>query len=228
MFQLRESDGWDLCRRVVRQPLATLTASELHAPLARPGVRLMAQWDVLDVERRAADDAVVDANARVSWLNVRLDAVLGGFIAQVLADCGGKREHKTFAGIFPDAPGELVRLGLQSEVEALRALAPKVDAAALSKTARARWSEVTALFPAADAAVAARDEATLGTTRVGLKLRRWKDDANGVLRSVAAALETHAAANGLPRSYSAAFFASRPARTKRAADAGDEGQRPAG
>ncbi len=183
MFQLRESDGWDLCRRVVRQPLATLTASELHAPLARPGVRLMAQWDVLDVERRAADDAV-DANARVSWLNVRLDAVLGGFIAQVLADCGGKREHKTFAGIFPDAPGELVRLGLQSEVEALRALAPKVDAAALSKTRAGATVGGDRAFLAADSGQGRRrDEAALGDHPLWAREpERWKDDANGVLR----------------------------------------------
>lgn len=178
MYMLTDSDGWNTSRAVVRQTSAVLKASDIHAPMAKPLGKLLLRWVDLDVERRDADDAQVDADARVTWLDVALDQALTRFVAQVLADCGGQRTHKTFRAIFPDAPSEIVRLALASEVEALTALAPAVEAAGLAKSTLALWSAVAEFFPKAKVALDARDEAAMNVARVGLKLRRWKDDAS--------------------------------------------------
>jgi hypothetical protein len=170
-----------------------------------------------DTTLACADDALVDANARVVWLDVVLDAALARFVAQLIADCGGNRNHKTFRAIFPDAPNEIIRLGLESEVETLTALVDEVEHAKLAKPTLALWAAVTGSFPAATAALKARDDATLQVARVGLKLRRWKYDANGARRSIEVAIDQYAIDHGLARDYSGAFFPSREAPKKKRA-----------
>jgi len=219
MYLLTDSDGWNTSRTVVRQTASTLKASEIHAPMAKALGKLLLRWVELDAERRAADDALVDGNARVTWLDVALDQAVNRFVAQVLADCDGQRTHKTFESIFPDAPSAIIRLALESEVAALTELVPAVEHAGLPKATMALWSAVTAFFPRAKAALEARDAAAMDVARVGLKLRRWKDDANNARRSIEVALDQHAVDAGLPRDYSAAFFPRR-ARAKKPAVTG--------
>jgi hypothetical protein len=56
----------------VRHTAATLTASEVHLAAAKPLKELLTRWNETDQERRDADDKLVDANALVAWIDVRV------------------------------------------------------------------------------------------------------------------------------------------------------------
>ena len=180
MYLLNDSGGWDTSRRVVRLTASTLKASDDHAALAKPLMALLTRWLTLDQERRTADDSLVDANARVTWLDAALDHAVTIFVAQLLADGGGNRAHRTFASA--------------------------VEGATLPKPTAALWKGVTAGFPAGKAALKEREGAALEVARVALRVQRWKDDANATRRSIDLALGKYAVERDLPRDYADTFF----------------------
>ena len=202
------SEGWETMRRDLRFTRAMLVASKTHEALARPLDTLCTQWAALDVERRDASDALTDANARVAFLDLRLDEATTRFAAQLLADADGKREHPTFRAFFPDAPTELIRMGLGSQVEASARLHQVATEVRLSQASMTKLNAMAAIEEETGAALTAREEAAVAQTRVSLRVQAWRENANGARRSVHTALHEHANRNGLPREYPEAFFPS--------------------
>ncbi len=50
------------------------------------------------------------------------------------------------------------------------------------------------------------DKTSWHVARLSLRIQTWKEDANGVRRSVENNLDAHATEQGLPRDYGDAFF----------------------
>jgi hypothetical protein len=222
-----EGDGWDGMMRDLRFSTAMLKASVVHAEIAQPLVAHLTTWKTLDDERASVEGDEVDTNAVVAWVDLKLDGVTGRFAAQVLADCGGKREHATFQTFFAKPAHELKRLGLKSQVEAMKDFPERATEVKLSKASAGVVREMSAVMDESAAPLARRETVTRAQARVGRKQAQWRDEANKLRRSAKAALDDYAAKNDLPRDYPDAFFpTTAPAKKKPAKDEGDDGDAP--
>lgn len=202
-----EGNGWDSMHDDLLTTSGMLLASEVHAALARPLEAHLVKWDALDADRTVVDRDVVKANARVAWLNVDLDARTTHFSGQLAVDLGA-RDHKTFKRFFPTTPNEVIRLGLESQLDAMAKFPTVADEADLPRASAASVKRVLALFEPGREAVKARDNAVLATTRASIKQAAWRDEANALRRAVETALDDYANKNNLPRTYAAGFFPS--------------------
>ena len=219
----KEGDGFDAMRKDFKFTPAMLKASKVHVELAKPLDEHLARWKSLDNDREAVDDAEVEANAAIAWVDLKLDGATERFSAQVLGDCGGKRDHATFKTFFTKTATELKRLGLKSQVEAMRNFSRDAQDVKLSKASAAILKELEALFAESAGPLKQREDNESERARLGRRQAQWRDEANKLRRTVKAALDEYAAANDLPADYADSFFptasAKKPA-TKKPAGSG--------
>ena len=202
-----DKTSWENARKDVRHTAATLTASEVHLASAKPVKELLTRWNDTDQERRDADDKLVDANALVAWIDVRLlDPLVTELGSLLLHEAKQNRSDPRFKRYFPEPPNEIVRMGLESEIKRTKAFFSVAEEVPLSNEGKAILAKIAAVHKQGEAALAAREEATLHVARISLRIQTWKEDANGVRRSVENHLDAHANAHGLPRDYSDPFF----------------------
>ena len=109
--------GWDQCRKDVRHTVARLRAAGAHGKLVAALVAALASWKATDTEREAADDAVDDANAVVSWLDEELDDAVSRFASRLLVAADNDRKAAMYVGFFKEAPSDVTRLALEAEVQ---------------------------------------------------------------------------------------------------------------
>lgn len=211
-----DKTSWENARKDVRHTAATLSASEVHLASAKPLKALLTRWNDTDQERRDADDKLVDANALVAWIDVRLlDPLVTELGSLLLHEVKQNRSDPKFKRYFPEPPNEIVRMGLESEIRRTQAFFSVAEEVPLSNEGKALLAKIAAVHKQGEAALTAREEATLHVARISLRIQTWKEDANGVRRSVVNKLDAHANEKGLPRDYSDAFFpASRAAKPK--------------
>ena len=114
-----EGNGWDGMYDDMGYTTGMLLASVIHATLARPLEAHLTEWDAVDVEVTRAERETVRANARVTWMDLTLDAHTESFGAQLLVDCNGERSHATFKRFFPIPVFAVKRLGLESQLAAM-------------------------------------------------------------------------------------------------------------
>jgi len=209
---------WENARKDVRHSAATLTASEIHLAAAKPVKELLLRWNETDQERRDADDRVVDANALVAWIDVRvLDPLVTELASLLLHEAKQDRSDPKFRRFFPEPPNEVVRMGLESEIKRTKAFFGAAEEVPISQEGEAILAKIADAHKRGDAALKAREEATLHIARISLRIQTWKEDANGVRRSVKTNLDAYANENGLPRDYSDPFFpAARAAKSEKA------------
>jgi hypothetical protein len=69
--------------------------------LAKPVEKLIVQWDMLDIERRAKKRAIGRANALVRRRDVQADAVITAIHNDVLGHVKQDREAALFTRLFP-------------------------------------------------------------------------------------------------------------------------------
>jgi hypothetical protein len=119
-----------------------LTTALPTASLTRGLVGHLAQWAAVEGEVEAAADAVTEANAVVAWVNVKLDGHTERFAAQLPGDCGGNWAHKSFQAFFPKPAGEVVRMALETQLEAMAEFAERATEVKLSKASAALLKEV--------------------------------------------------------------------------------------
>ena len=215
MALFTDKTSWENVRKDVRHTASTLTASEVHLPVAKPLKALLTRWNETDQARRDADDQLVDANALVAWIDVRLlDPLVVELASLLLHEAKQDRSDPKFKRYFPEPPNEIVRMGLESEIKRTKAFFSVAEEVPPSKEGKAILAKIASAHKQGEAALAAREEATLHVARISLRIQTWKEDANGVRRSVENNLDAHANGNGLPRDYSDAFFpASRAAKS---------------
>lgn len=224
MRQIDEKTGWEASRAEVLFTESVLAASEEHPKLLRAMRAQNERWTALDAVRRAAEDGVVRANARVSWLDLRLDGRVRAFANELLRDAGGNKDDKTFRAYFPEAPNEVIRLGLESEIERCERFQTVRERVALSKAAAAKLAAVEAAISEGKAALQGRRDAFAARTGVSLDVESWKDATNGARESVYLQLRTWALENGEERGYADRFFPLGNARATRAtAEEPDQG-----
>ena len=135
-----------------------------------------------------------------------LDPLVIELASWLLHEAKQDRSDPKFKRFFPEAPNEIVRMGLESEIKRTKAFFHVAEEAPSSKEGRAILAKIAAVHKQGEAALAAREEATLHVARISLRIQTWKEDANGVRRSVENNLDAHANGHGLPRDYSDAFF----------------------
>jgi hypothetical protein len=94
-----------------------LRAAGVHEVEEREVQKLVERAKGLADELEGASDAIVEANALVTWGDQLLDRAIERFAGDVVHLVGGDRSDLRYTGFFREAPGEYIRLGLESEIE---------------------------------------------------------------------------------------------------------------
>jgi hypothetical protein len=197
---------WEQARKDVRYTATSLGVRQKHEHLGKPLLALLARWAGIDAQRRAAEDALVDANAAVGALDEELDEAVFRLVSRLLFEVDHNSAHPTFMAYFPEPPSEVIRLGLEGEIARTRELFPVAEERGASADVRAILAVIAALHRRGEEALRVRVEAFLARSRVQLHVQDWKESANAARRSVANVLEGHASKNHLPRGYADGFF----------------------
>lgn len=214
MRTFTEHSSWEAVRADVAYTLSVLGAAGRHERLAKSVGQLFARWATVETARRSAEDGVAAAHARVAWCDFALDDAVRGFANELLRDAGGKTDAPLFRRYFPEAPSEVVKMGLEQEITRCEAFAVVAAKVKLSKTAAQRLDAVKSAMKDGGAALTARRAAFATQSQAWLDVATWKEDANAVRRSVRNQLEAWALAEGGPGDYAERFFPAAPAATK--------------
>jgi hypothetical protein len=204
-----EIGPWEMARRGARYVVASLVADEAHARLARPLQYLLEKWSGLEQQRRDSVDSLADGEAQVHAVDRALDLALARLARQLETELGGESEgraHPTFQRFFPVPPEEVIRLGLEHEIDRIVDLAKAAEDTGASAAVRAIVREVQALEAQAGKALAARERATADVARIALRIRTWLESANAAQRSVEGLLSAFATAHDLPDEWTQSFF----------------------
>ncbi|HEY1954959.1 MAG TPA: hypothetical protein VGH28_05090 [Polyangiaceae bacterium] len=213
MKLFNDDTGWAEARRSIRFTRAALAAVAAHEKLAATMTKLLRDWKSIDDERLAAEDETVDANALVRFRDWELDDGVTRLAEKTKGDHGG--DSKEFGALFPEAPHEVVRLGLASEIDRIKKWKAATESLSLSKNVRAQLGDIDKTCASGKKALDAREAAATSSTKIALRMEHWKDDANGARRSIETALADYANKHGLPRDYPSAFFPAPAARPKK-------------
>jgi hypothetical protein len=206
---------WAAVRRDLRHTRATLKAAAVHGPALKEIQKLLDRWHALNQQLIDAEDAVVDSHAQVAWHDGVLDERVGAFARDLDHAVGGDRSHRTFTSFFPQAPNEVIRLGLESEIERTAHFDQVAGALKLAKNAQDTLRGVGEARTAGSASLKAREESVKSEALTWLRVRQLKDDANAVRRSVFNTLERHAIDRGIASGYAGRFFLLAPRRTRK-------------
>jgi hypothetical protein len=194
-------------RRDLRYTRGVLLAAGVHEVEQREVQKLFERAKALDGELTDASDAIVDANALVAWRDGVLDRCIGRFGLDALHAAGGDRDELRFKGFFREAPGDYIRLGLESEIEQTAHFQEVAREVVLPKGAQTSLAAVEAARAEGTKAIKARESAVKAEAVLRLRVLRLRDDANAVRRSVYNSLERYAIDKKLEDSYADTFFA---------------------
>ena len=217
MKKIDDKTSWESARGSTLFTLAALEASGAHGKLESALSRQFAKWDVVESARRAAEDGIARANARVSVRDAQLDRAVRAFANEVLRDANGKVDDKVYRAYFPDPPHEVVRLGLESEIEVCERLVNTSAKVAVSKRANEQLTAIKRAMDAGREALAVRREAFAKQAQVSLDVASWKEAANAARESLFVALQAWGLDNGAGREYADAFFPDAPRAKAKAA-----------
>lgn len=201
-----EKTPWDEARRDVRYVAAALEATDEHAALAKPLRGLLAQWKIIESDREDADDAMVDSNAVVRRLDGWLDREVNKLAGQLLAENDRDTSAPGYKRYFTEPPNEIIRLGLESEIQRTRKFDTVAEELGATKEVKSILKRMGEIQAKGDTALRGREKVAETQGRVSLRISTWKDDANHARRSVESALESFAAEHRLPRTYADEFF----------------------
>ena len=221
-----EKTSWDDARKDVRYVAAALQATDEHAALAKPLRGLLAQWKTIEGDREDADDAMVDSNALVRRLDGGLDREVNKLAGQLLAENERDTSAPGYKKYFTEPPNEIIRLGLESEIQRTRKFDTVAEELGASKEVKTILKRMGEIQGKGDLALRSREKVAETQGRVSLRIATWKDDANHARRSVESALESYAAEHRLPRTYADEFFPPARSGKKNEESASDPGQTP--
>jgi hypothetical protein len=193
---LKDENDYTRARLTFDADAKDLTA-HVEALTARIKETRLGQWDVWEGE--------ILAQARVDAANAALDDLTGDF-ARDLLYVVRERESPRFRRYFPVAPNEVIRLGLQSQLEKTRTW-PAVLAAETDATLSAYAERFHAAIAEGDAALEARRQAATAraTHRLDVILPLF-DDVNAARQSLYGVLVQRGAERKRDRQWAASFF----------------------
>lgn len=223
MREFDEKTSWEGGREEVLYTASVLDAAGAHDKLKRAVALQLERWNAVEKTRRAAEDGVVAANALVSWADHVLDNAVRAFANELLRDAGGDSSKRSFAAYFPEAPSEVVRMGLEAEVERCERFDAVAEKVPLSKTAGAKLAAVNAAITAGRAALTRRREAYTARAQASLDVASWKESANATRVSVFVQLQSWAVEHEEERAYADRFFPVRANARRKGAKEEDEG-----
>ena len=143
---------------------------------------------------------------------------MGAFARDLDHALGGDRTHATFTSFFPVPPNEVIKLGLESEIERVSHFDHVAGAIKLPKNAQETLGSIRETCTAGAAALKLREDAVKAEAVVWLRASQLKADANAVRRAVFNALERYAIEHTLGAEYPARVFPLEP-RAKKATKA---------
>jgi hypothetical protein len=201
---------------------AALLADDETRTLAAPVTPLIDEFTLTfqrDLETRRT---LIQANARASVADARLDLGIRGLFSATLHLVGQNRKRVEFATLFKTHIGAVVRHALKRQIEVARELRGKLSLPHYAAEFRA--THEAALAPLVARGVEVLEEQRQAElTRVGgrLEVRAWKEEANAVRLSIYASLLSLAAQTGRGKAWAEAFF---PRKNAAAADGGEEAE----
>jgi hypothetical protein len=199
--------GWEDARKAARWTSASLCASEEHARLARPLQYLLEKWSAIDVQRREVDDALVEADAVVHAVDRELDRLVTSFAATIERELDGGRTNATFLRFFPGDVDDIVRLGLEHEIERTDGFGTIARETPLSDEARANVRAIGDVVAQGKKALTTREKAAGEAARVALRIETWTESAKRARKNVEELLSAYAVAKDLPDAWVKSFFA---------------------
>lgn len=227
MRQFDSKTSWEGARAEILYTVSVLGASGRHGKLHQGMKGHLDKWGPLEVQRREAEDAIVMANALVAWCDHELDGAVRGFANEVLHAAGHDASHKLFASFFPEAPSEIIRMGLESEIERCERFDVVASRVELPKVCVTKLEAVRAAIVAGKAALKKRREAFQAQAMVSLDITSWKEAANNARVSCHLQLQAWGLENNEERGYADRFFPARTAsKGAKADDGGGEGDPP--
>src|SRR4051812_20815075 len=99
-----EDTSWEQARKDVRYTVKSLSTRHKHEQLVKPLATLLGRWSAIEDERRAVEDALVDANAVVAALDDELDEAVFRLVSRLLVEVDHDAAHATFRAYFPEPP----------------------------------------------------------------------------------------------------------------------------
>jgi hypothetical protein len=156
---------------------------------------------------------VTKANARVAWCDYALDASVKRFANELLRDANGQYEDKTFRAFFPEPPHEVIRLGLENEIERCEAMIATSSKVKVSKRAGEALNSIRSAVAAGKQALQERKAAYANKASVWLDTIAWKEAMNSARVSVYVGLQAWAIEHGEDRTYADRFFPNGAKRT---------------
>lgn len=216
MRRFDDKTSWEGARSDVLFTLAALEASERHEKQLKAAQQQLTRWMPIEVARREAEDGITRANAKVSWCDYRLDRAVKRFANELLRDTEGERGDATFRRVFPEAPNEIIRLGLESEIERCETMFTVVAKLKLSKAATARFADVEAAMETGRGALTARRAAYTTQATVSIDIASWKQSTDAVRASIHVQLTAWALENNEDRDYADRFFPTSTAKRTKA------------
>lgn len=224
MREFDDKTSWEGGRGEVLYTGAVLEAAGAHDKLKRAITLQLERWNATEKERRAAEDGVVTANACVAWADHVLDKAVRAFANELLHDAGGDATKRAFTAYFPEAPNEVIRMGLEAEVERCERFGVVAEKVPLSKATAAKLATVNEAITAGKAALKRRRDAYNTQAQASLDVASWKESANATRVSVFVQLQAWALEHDEERVYADRFFPVRTAgRRKGAKDEGEGG-----
>jgi hypothetical protein len=127
----------------------------------------------------------------------------------------GDPKDKLFRAYFEEAPSEVVRLGLESEIARIEPMFATSQKVKLSKTAGVALEQVKVAVEAGRKALAERRAAFAEQAQVALDIDAWKDATDHARVSIHVQLQSWAVENGEDRGYAERFFPVEARRARR-------------
>ena len=210
---LRANDSLDSAWEELIYSEARLLAAG-HKPHAASMGKSLKALDALQASQRGGWRREIIAQAHVDVADDDLDDDVAKLGLDLLHLEGGNRKSTRFKLYFKAGVSVIVRLGLESQIPVVRAMATQL-ASEPEKTLKEHAKRLAAVLKRGDVAVEERRTAAAerGAHRAR-EIIRYIDDLNALRTSVHAELTIHAGKASLPRDYADRFF-KRGSRTAR-------------
>jgi hypothetical protein len=187
--------------------LASADGDKQVGDLADRVEKLLAQWDALDVERRAKRRAVGRAHALVRRRDIQADSLVVDLHHDTMALVRQDREAPLFTRLFPDPLSTVVRMALESELPILRTLKLKLEESETPAPLKKSHSKPLALvIEKGTAAIQGREEAFAAAGRVSAQIASWREGVNATMLGIEGVLKQVASERNLGAEWVDTFF----------------------
>jgi hypothetical protein len=165
------------------------------------------EWEEIDLEKRRKRRALGKARVLVRRRDFQADSAMQSLHDDTLGEVKQNRHHPAYQRLFPVPVSRIKKLGLESQLPAMRETAHKLGEseipAALRKTHTKR---ITDAISNGEVAVRTLEEAAAASSRTTARAAAWRDRANNALLGVEGALKKLAADRQLRREWVDTFF----------------------